>query len=103
MKGTLEVTDLYKGAFLLCMGGQLVRVLIRNHGRPIATFLITGPDIDRFDDEYRNGRALVNPMQFKESVNHLRDAMFEKLRNHRAEGRTKRDNRPRRYRPSQAY
>ena len=103
MQGTLEVTDLYKGAFLLCMGGRLDQVRVRNHGRPIATFLITGPDIDRFDDEYRNGRPLVNPMQFKECVNHLRDVMFEKLRKHKAQGRTKYANRPRRYRQSQAH
>jgi hypothetical protein len=102
LKGTVEVTDLYKGAFLLCMGGQLVRVLIRNHNRRIATFLITGPDIDRWDNDYRAGRALVNPVQLRESVNHLRDVMFEKLRNHKAEGRYN-ANRQRGYRASQAH
>ena len=42
MKGTVEVTDLFKGAFLLCMGARLDRVRVRNNGRAIATFLITG-------------------------------------------------------------
>jgi hypothetical protein len=42
MQGTVEVTDLFKGAFLLCMGGWLDRVRVRNNGRRIATFLITG-------------------------------------------------------------
>jgi hypothetical protein len=53
MQGTVEVTDLFKGAFLLCMGGRLDRVRIRNNGRRIATFLITGKDLDRLDSDYR--------------------------------------------------
>jgi hypothetical protein len=82
LKGTVEVTDLFKGAFLLCMGARLTKVRVRNSGRAIATFLITGPDLDRLDSDYRAGRALVNPVQLRESLNHLRDVMFDKLRNH---------------------
>jgi hypothetical protein len=81
MKGTVEVTDLFKGAFLLCMGGRLDRVRVRNNGRRIATFLITGKDLDKLDRDYRCGRALVNPVQLREALNHLRDVMFKKLRN----------------------
>jgi hypothetical protein len=82
MQGSLEVTDLFKGAFLLCMGARLDGVRVRNNGRRIATFLITGKDLDRFDSDYRAGRALVNPVQLRESLNHLRDVMFDKLRKH---------------------
>lgn len=32
MKGTVEITDLFKGAFLLCMGGRLDKVQVRNKG-----------------------------------------------------------------------
>jgi len=85
LKGTVEVTDLFKGAFLLCMGARLDRVQVRNNGRRIATFLITGKDLDRHDCDYRAGRALVNPVQLRESLNHLRDVMFDQLRKH--EGR----------------
>ena len=101
MKGTVEVTDLYKGAFLLCSGGRLAQVKIRNNGRRIATFLITGPDLDRHDSDYRCGRALVNPVQLRESLNHLRDVMFEKLRKH--EGRKRHGNRRRDHRAHQTY
>ena len=103
MQGTVEVTDLFKGAFLLCSGGRLDQVTIRNNGRKIATFLITGPNMDRLDDDYRAGRALVNPVQLRESLNHLRDVMFEKLRNHKTEGRYAHANRPRGYRASQTH
>jgi hypothetical protein len=100
LKGTVEVTDLFKGAFLLCMGGRLEQVRIRANGRRIATFLITGQDLDRLDSDYRCGRALVNPVQLRESLNHLRDVMFEKLRNH--EGRKINGNRKRYHRAHQA-
>ena len=101
MKGTVEVTDLFKGAFLLCMGGRLDQVRVRNNGRRIATFLITGKDLDRLDSDYRAGRALVNPVQLRESLNHLRDVMFDKLRKH--EGRTRDDHRQRGDRAGQAH
>ena len=101
MQGTVEVTDLFKGAFLLCMGGRLDRVCVRTNGRRIATFLITGKHLARYDSDYRAGRALVNPVQLRESLNHLRDAMFKKLR--KTEGRYQHDDRQRRYRSGQGY
>ncbi len=81
----LETTDIFRGAYFLSCGGELRDVRIRNNGKRIATFLITGEDLDRLDRDYRTGRALVNPLQFRESLNHLRDVMFEKLRTY--EGR----------------
>ena len=101
MKGTVEVTDLFKGAFLLCMGARLDRVRVRNNGRAIATFLISGQNLDRLDSDWRAGRALVNPVQLRESLNHLRDVMFKKLRDN--EGRTRDDHRQRGDRTGQAY
>jgi len=43
MQSTLEVTDLFRSAFFLCMGGHLEQVRVRNHAerdrhRRIATF-----------------------------------------------------------------
>ena len=81
MKTTsFETTDIFRGAFFLCNGGDLSDVRVRNNGRRIATFLITGKDLDKLDRDYRSGKALVNPLQLRESLNHLRDVMFEKLR-----------------------
>ncbi|MGD9007262.1 MAG: hypothetical protein PVG41_05040 [Desulfobacteraceae bacterium] len=101
LKGTVEVTDLFKGAFLLCMGGRLEQVRVRNNGRRIATFMITGTDLQRFDSDYRSGRALVDPVRLREALNHLRDVMFEKLRNH--EGRKINGYRKRDHRAHQAH
>ena len=84
---SLETTDIFRGAFFLCMGGDLSEIRFRNNhaerdrwSKPIATFLITGKGLDRLDKQYRNGQALVNPLQFRESLNHLRDILFNKLR-----------------------
>ena len=77
---SFETKDIFRGAFFLSCGGELAEVRVRNNGRRIATFLITGKDLDRLDRDYRSGKALVNPLQLRESLNHLRDVMFEKLR-----------------------
>ena len=77
---SLETTDLFKGAFLLCMGGTLQNVTVEENGRQTATFLFTGRNLTRHDDDYIEGRALVNPVQMKRSLNHLRDVLFNTLR-----------------------
>lgn len=77
---SLETTDIFRGAFLLAKGGELAGVTVSGNGRRIATFLIAGEDLDKLEREYRAGRALVNPLELRESLNHLRDVMFKKLR-----------------------
>jgi hypothetical protein len=42
--------------------------------------------------DYRRGQALVNPLQLRECLNHLRDVLFEKLR----QGRMRNDRRSKR-------
>lgn len=77
---SLETTDIFRGAFFLCKGGDLSGVRFRDNGKRIATFLIIGKDLDKLDKAYRSGKALVNPLQFRESLNHLRDILFNTLR-----------------------
>lgn len=98
---SLETTDLFKGAFLMCSGGDLAEVRVRNNGRRIASFLISGANLDELDRDYRAGRALVNPVQLRESLNHLRDVMFKKLREN--EGRERYGNRKAAHRGHQAW
>ena len=86
---SLETTDIFRGAFFMCMGGDLADIRFRNNGKQIASFLFTGADLARLDKDYRNGQALVNPLQYRESLNHLRDILFEKLREN--EGRYEND------------
>jgi len=77
---SLETTDIFRGAFFLCKGGDLSEIRFRKNGKQIASFMFTGSNLTRHDKDYRNGHALVNPLQFRESLNHLRDILFEKLR-----------------------
>ena len=79
-KHVLEITDIFRGAFFLCNGGDLCGIRMEGNGKRIATFLIRGEGLNRLDKEYRNGQALVNPLEFRESLNHLRDILFNKLR-----------------------
>ena len=77
-KHLFEITDIFRGAFFLCNGGDLAG--IRINGDRVATFLIRGEGLIRLDREYRTGKALVNPLQFREALNYLRDILFNKLR-----------------------
>lgn len=77
---SLETTDIFRGAFFMCMGGDLADVSFRQNGKQIASFMFTGPDLHRHDRDYLNGHALVNPVQFREALNHLRDILFDRLR-----------------------
>ena len=74
---TLETTDLFRGAFFLCVGGDLSDIHFRLNGGQTATFMFTGKDLNQHDRDYRNGQALVNPLQYREALNHLRDILFE--------------------------
>jgi hypothetical protein len=77
-KYVFEITDIFRGAFFLCNGGDLAGIKI--NGERVATFLIRGEGLIRLDREYRSGKALVNPLQFREALNYLRDILFNKLR-----------------------
>lgn len=77
---TYETSDIFRGAFILCNGGILSGIRIRENGRRSASFRFTGEDLGELDRAYRSGKALVNPVQLRESLNDLRDRLFEILR-----------------------
>jgi hypothetical protein len=58
---SLETTDIFRGAFFMCMGGDLQDIRFRSNGKQIATFSFIGEDLHKHDHAYRNGRALVKP------------------------------------------
>lgn len=77
----IETTDIFRSAFFLCNGGDLCGINVKDNGRRVAVFVIQGEGLEDLDRQYRNGEALVNPVQFRESITHLRDLLFDKLRN----------------------
>ena len=76
----LEITDIFRSAYLLCSGADLDGIRFKSNGKRIALFMIKGDKLDELDRDYRSGQALVNPLKLRESLNHLRDILFEKLR-----------------------
>ena len=83
---SIETTDIFRSAYFLCNGGDLCGVNIKEHGRRVAVFVIRGEDLEQLDRLYRNGKALVNPVQFRESLTHLRDLLYDKLRSNNHNG-----------------
>lgn len=80
MRSALETTDIFRGAFFLCNGARLSEVRLNRDNNRIVSFLIEGDEIDRLDLDYRSGQALVNPLLFRETLNQLRDILFNTLR-----------------------
>ena len=73
----LETDDVFKGASLLCMGATLEEV--HRHHQTV-TFTLKGENLNHEHMSYRLGKAQVNPLQLKETLNMLRDMIFEKKR-----------------------
>ncbi len=81
---SIETTDIFRGAFIICMGGTLESIRFGGARTHIATFMFTGRDLLKHDRDYINGRALVSPLQFREALNHLRDILFKRLRDNKS-------------------
>ena len=79
MQSILETTDIFRGAFFLSKGGKLSNVLMSQDHRQIVSFRISGEDLLNLDEDCRTGRAMVDPLQLRESLNHLRDVLFLSL------------------------
>jgi hypothetical protein len=80
MSNAIETADLYRGAYLLCCGGRIGETRL---SRGQVLFVIEGDEVIEEDRRYRTGKALVNPVQLRETVNLLRDLVFERLRGER--------------------
>jgi len=82
-RSEISIRDLYESAFLLAEGFQLGRItVIRNNGRKLCSFTFRGEGAQRASDEYRQGRATCNVALLKFTMEKLKDAMFEKIREH---------------------
>lgn len=77
---TLETTDIFRGAFFLSSGGTLQGAYVSEDNRQVVLFRIICKNITELDRAYRTGKALVNPLQLKESLNLLRETLFNTLR-----------------------
>jgi hypothetical protein len=74
---SIETGDIFRGAYLLCCGARVSGTRMR---RSQVVFVIEGEALSEHDERYRLGRALVNPVQLRETLNLLRDLVFENVR-----------------------
>jgi hypothetical protein len=93
LRETIETTDIFRGAFFLCMGKYLKEIRFKKDRKNIAFFEFSGQGLNRLDNDYMAGKALVNPVQLRESLNWLRDTMFKRLRELEGRYRYERNNR----------
>jgi hypothetical protein len=82
MTNTIETGDIFRGAYLLCCGGRVGATRMQ---RDQVVFVIVGESVAEQDECYRLGRALVNPVQLRETLNLLRDLVFERVRTERGQ------------------
>ena len=78
----IEPQDLYCGAYILSGGGILEKTKVGNgrNGKPSITFVFTGGDVEKLFKEFLSGQAFTNAASFKAAMIHLKDVMFERLR-----------------------
>jgi hypothetical protein len=91
MQTTLETTDIFRGAFFLTKGGKLSDVHLSEDHRQIVSFRIIGENLTELDEAYRSGRATVDPLQLRESLNHLRDVLFKTKRDNERNNKERKD------------
>jgi len=77
MMSAIETADIFRGAYLLCCGARVCNTHVT---RNQVLFVIEGEGVVEHDERYRLGQALVNPVQLRETLNLLRDLVFERLR-----------------------
>jgi hypothetical protein len=83
MLSAIETSDIFRGAYLLTQGARLTET--RTH-RGQVRFVIEGEGVAEHDERYRLGHALVNPVALRETLNLLRDLVFERLRKEKPNG-----------------
>ena len=76
----LRTSDLWQSAYVLAQGGELIKVELNEHGRRRATFIFTGPEVDRFGREFRSGQAVCNVTNLRASMIHVKEVMFSRIR-----------------------
>jgi len=81
--GQIRTRDIFHAAFLITRGMQVKEILPdRTIARSKVIFVIGGNGISGLEEEYRSGSVVVNVFSFKESVQLVKDVMFDYIRTH---------------------
>ena len=77
MKETIETTDIFKGAYFLCCGADMLEARVI---KGIVTMDFEAEEIHKMENEYNNRTALVNPQKLRAMINVVRDVVYQTLR-----------------------
>ena len=81
--GQIRTRDIFHAAFLITRGMQVKEILPdRTVARSKVIFVLGGEGISGLEEEYRSGSVLVNVFSLKESVQRVKDVMFDYIRTH---------------------
>jgi len=81
--------DIYLGAFLVVNGCSLddIRLDEGHRGKPNVSFIFSGSKVDACSKDFQSGQAMVNVASFKVALIHLKDMMFQAIRENEKERR----------------
>ena len=78
---SVKISDVWNCAYLLINGVQIDNVEVINNNEKLSVyFVLSGKDAEKLDLEFKTGKASANITQLKLTVTHLKDLMFDKLR-----------------------
>jgi hypothetical protein len=79
--GLIKTRDIFHAAYLVTMGMTIKEILPDNtNNRSKAIFVMGGFGIAGYEEQYRSGQVTVNVFSLKESVQRVKDVMFDYLR-----------------------
>lgn len=77
----LLTTDIYEGAYLLSQGMQLEKLWLNGkNSRRNVVFEFIGSNVELLRKDYQKGSATCNVIGLKQSLNELKDRMFNLMR-----------------------
>lgn len=83
----LVTDDLFLAAYVLAEGAELVSMDVLSYaGKPVASFRIRAPGIERLQQAYLAGTAMTNVGALKRYLKHLKDLLFARLRGEQRRG-----------------
>lgn len=78
MISEIETGDVFRAAYLVSRGGNVVKATVQGKDHVVLT--VKGEDLDTEDRRYRTALGLCEPLQLKENLNRVRDLVKTALR-----------------------
>ena len=81
LSDTVQINDLFEASYLVCRGYQIQGMTVKKgKGREIVSFIFEGKDAKSESNKFKMGHATANVCMLKVSMKHLKDLLFQRLR-----------------------